>query len=75
MSSDNTTYLLEKLIRNKLSGEELDAFLAGLANPEVAQAYTALLEAYFQELIDQHAGKPLSENEPQSLLLPNQEDG
>jgi|GEM_PF-874946 len=58
MSGQYATYLLEQLIRNKLSVEELGEFLAGLEDEDSAQTYSDILEAYFQELIRQQISEP-----------------
>lgn len=63
MSRQGITYLLEQLISNKLSKEELDEFLAGLHNPEDRQAYSDVLEAYFTELLNQHEYQPESDKQ------------
>ncbi|WP_338876344.1 hypothetical protein WBJ53_11915 [Spirosoma sp. SC4-14] len=62
MSGHYATYLLEQLIRNKLSIEELGDFLAGLEDEDSAQTYSDILEAYFQELIKQQRQDPSSDD-------------
>ncbi|GAB4016801.1 hypothetical protein EXU85_08330 [Spirosoma sp. KCTC 42546] len=65
MSRQGITYLLEKLISNNLSKEELDEFLAGLHSPEDRQAYSDVLEAYFTELLNQHEFQPEPDKQPE----------
>ena len=55
MSTHDSSYLIEQLLANKLSGDELDAFLAGLHNQDARQVYSDLLEVYFQELLNQQS--------------------
>lgn len=63
MSEQYATYLLEQLIRNKLSIEELGEFLAGLEDEDSAQTYSDILEAYFQELIRQQIPEPSADDD------------
>lgn len=63
MSGQYATYLLEQLIRNKLSIEELGEFLAGLEDEDSAQTYSDILEAYFQELIRQQIPEPSADDD------------
>ena len=51
MSNQDSSYLIEQLLSNKLTRGELDAFLAGLTNPSDRQVYSDVLETYFQELL------------------------
>ncbi|WP_439557096.1 hypothetical protein [Dyadobacter sp.] len=51
MSLSRAETLIEKLISNKLSGEELSELLAGITSEEQQQAYSDVLEAYFNQLL------------------------
>lgn len=65
MSRQGVTYLIEQLIRSKLSKEEFDEFLASLNNPEDRQAYSEILEVYFTELLNQHENQPEPDKQPE----------
>ncbi|WP_031530735.1 hypothetical protein [Dyadobacter crusticola] len=51
MSLSRAEILIEKLISNKLSGEELSELLAGITSEEQQQEYSDVLEAYFNQLL------------------------
>lgn len=58
MSNQDSRYLIEQLLNNKLSGAELDDFLAGLHDESRLQVYSESLERYFNELLSQHEPPP-----------------
>jgi len=51
MSLSRVEKLIEKLISNKLSGEELSELLAGITSEEQQREYSNVLEAYFNQLL------------------------
>lgn len=51
MSLSRVEILIEKLISNKLSGEELSELLAGITSEEQQREYSEVLEAYFNQLL------------------------
>jgi hypothetical protein len=51
MSLSRAEKLIEKLISNKLSGEELSELLSGITSEEQQQEYSDVLEAYFNQLL------------------------
>ncbi|CAG5070476.1 hypothetical protein DYBT9623_03021 [Dyadobacter sp. CECT 9623] len=51
MSLSRVEKLIEKLISNKLSGEEVSELLAGITSEEQQQEYSEVLEAYFYQLL------------------------
>jgi hypothetical protein len=53
MSISRAEKLIEKLIGNRLSGEELSELLAGITSEKDQQAYSDALEAYFNRLLDE----------------------
>lgn len=64
MSNHDSSYLIEQLLNNNLSRAELDEFLAGLHDDDDAiQAYSDVLEAYFNELLRQNDHKPESDKQ------------
>ncbi|WP_221390176.1 hypothetical protein [Dyadobacter sp. NIV53] len=54
MSLSRAEYLIEKLISNKLSGEELSELLDGVSNENDQQHYSEILEIYFNRLVEQN---------------------
>ncbi|AKD54409.1 hypothetical protein [Spirosoma radiotolerans] len=65
MERQGITYLIEQLIRQKLSKEEFDELLASLHYPAMRQAYSDILEAYFTELLNQHEYQPEPGKQPE----------
>jgi len=51
MSLSRAEYLINKLIGNTLSGEELSELLAGVGNEDNQQHYSEVLEIYFNRLV------------------------
>ena len=67
MAKHRSNYLIDQLISNKLSGAELDEFFAGLHAEEELQAYSDILEMYFNALLDQPEQPPDSAEKVESL--------
>lgn len=44
-------YLMDRLINNKLSSEELAELLAGIGETEMSPEYSNILERYFNQLL------------------------
>jgi len=61
MSITRAEKLIEKLISNRLSGEELSELLAGITSEQDQQAYSDALEIYFNKLLDEE--KKMSNNQ------------
>lgn len=57
MSVPRAKILIEKLIRNRLSADELSELLTGAHEEAVQQAYSDALEAYFNQLLAEEAEK------------------
>lgn len=57
MSVSRAQILIEKLISNRLSAEELSELLAGTHDEVVQQAYSDALEMYFNRLLAEESGK------------------
>lgn len=57
MSVPRAKILIEKLIRNRLSTDELSELLAGTHDEAVRQAYSDALEAYFDRLLAEEMEK------------------
>lgn len=54
MSLSRAEYLINRLISNKLSGEELSELLEGVGSQEQQQSYSDVLEKYFNQLIKEN---------------------
>jgi hypothetical protein len=54
MSLSRAETLINKLISNKLSGEELSELLEGINNEEDQQKYSDALEIYFDYLLKEN---------------------
>ena len=57
MSVSRAQILIEKLISNRLSAEELSELLAGTHDEVVQQAYSDALEMYFNRLLAEESDK------------------
>ncbi|SEJ58049.1 hypothetical protein SAMN05216327_11347 [Dyadobacter sp. SG02] len=57
MSVSRAQILIEKLISNRLSAEELSELLAGTHDEAVQQVYSDALETYFNRLLAEESGK------------------
>lgn len=57
MSVSRAQILIEKLVSNRLSAEELSELLAGAHDETVQQAYSDALEVYFNRLLAEESGK------------------
>lgn len=55
--------LVDKLLSNTLSMEELQELLAGLGKNEMDPEYSALLEKHFNHLMNEKKDHDLPENE------------
>lgn len=61
MSLSRAEYLIEKLISNKLSGEELSELLDGVNNENNKEHYSGILEIYFNRLVQENDETPEGE--------------
>jgi hypothetical protein len=64
MERSRPEYLIDKLLSNELSKEELDELLAGLGENEMSPEYSLILEQYFNQLLSQ-------EEQPAVMYLKN----
>ncbi|MBA4848920.1 hypothetical protein [Emticicia sp. BO119] len=51
MERSRPDYLIERLIDNKLSSDELEELLAGIGETEMSPEYSNILENYFNQLL------------------------
>ncbi|MGA0555225.1 FecR family protein [Larkinella sp. VNQ87] len=80
MQRSRAEYLINRLINNTLSENELDELLAGLGQEEVLNQYSPILEQYFNDLIEQenpdftaeatHTAHPENLSKHNRFLLP-----
>lgn len=56
MTHSRAENLINKLIANKISGEELGELLEGVKNEDEQQKYSDALEIYFDRLLKENAG-------------------
>lgn len=63
MTHSRAENLINKLIANKISGEELGELLEGLKNEDEQQKYSDALEIYFDRLLKENEGKQAIENQ------------
>ena len=54
MSLSRAEYLINRLIDNKLSGEELTELLDGVGSDDEQQHYSEILESYFNRLVQEN---------------------
>ncbi|ADB42567.1 hypothetical protein [Spirosoma linguale] len=54
MSTSDSNYLIQQLLRNNLTRAELDEFLAGLHDEDAVRVYSEVLQTFFTALLDQH---------------------
>jgi hypothetical protein len=57
MSVSRAEYLIERLIGNNLSGEELDELLCGVSDVEQQQKISDVLQNYFNKLLQENENK------------------
>jgi len=57
MSVSRAEYLIERLISNTLSGDELAELLSGVSNEEQQQKISDVLEIYFNKLLQENEDK------------------
>lgn len=64
MSLSRAEYLINRLIDNKLSGEELTELLDGVGSDNEQQKYSEILENYFNRLVQENAQNGSPGKEP-----------
>lgn len=57
MEGTRPDYLIDKLLNNKLSKEELDELLSKIGEEEMSVEYSVILEEYFNELLNENEKK------------------
>ncbi len=62
MEGTRPYYLIDKLLNNKLSKEELDELLSKIGENEMSVEYSVILEEYFNELLNENDKKNLYKN-------------
>lgn len=59
MTHSRAENLINKLIANKISGEELGELLEGVKNEDEQQKYSDALEIYFDRLLKENSGNQI----------------
>lgn len=57
MSVSRAEYLIDRLISNSLTGDELAELLSGVSNEEQQQKISDVLETYFNKLLQENEQK------------------
>lgn len=57
MTSSRPEYLIDKLIKNKLTQEELNELLSEIGENEMSDKYSEILESFFNQLLVENAIK------------------
>ncbi|WP_435355720.1 hypothetical protein [Emticicia sp. SJ17W-69] len=57
MSSSRPEYLMDKLIKNTLTKDELEELLAGIGENEMSSDYSEILERFFKQLLIENSVK------------------
>ena len=66
MERSRPDYLMDRLINNQLSKEELAELLAGIGETEMSQEYSIILERYFNHLLSEaHHNKSTASEQDQ----------
>lgn len=52
MEPSRPEYLMDRLLNNRLSGEELEELLAGIGENEMSPEYSFILERFFNGLLE-----------------------
>ena len=63
MKLSRPAYLMDKLLKNNISKEELEELLANIGVTEMSAEYSIVLEKYFNQLLAKNNAKKLFENE------------
>ena len=66
MEGSRPEYLMDRLINNKLSREELEELLSGIGETEMSPEYSDILENYFNQLLTEtHLNKSTASEQDQ----------
>lgn len=66
MERSRPDYLMDRLINNQLSKEELAELLAGIGESEMSSEYSSILERYFNQLLSEtHSNKTIASEQDQ----------
>lgn len=57
MTSSRPEYLMNKLIKNILTKDELEELLVGIGEKEMSNDYSEVLERYFKQLLVENSVK------------------
>lgn len=62
MERSRPEYLIDKLLTDELSKEELDEFLTGLGENEMSPEYAIVLEKHFNQILTEHESQEIVES-------------
>ncbi len=62
MISSRPAYLMDKLLKNNISKEELEELLSDIGETEMSEEYAVVLEKYFDELLIKNTTKKFYKN-------------
>lgn len=66
MERSRPDYLMDRLINNQLSKDELAELLAGIGESEMSPEYSNILERYFNQLLSEaHSNKTIESEQDQ----------
>lgn len=57
MASPSSAYLMDKLLKNEISQEELAELLANIGENEMSEEYSDVLEKHFNKLMSENSTK------------------
>ncbi len=57
MTSSRPEYLMDKLLKNTLTKDELEELLASIGEKEMSNDYSEVLERYFKQLLVENSVK------------------
>ena len=57
MASPSSAYLMDKLLKNEISEEELAELLANIGENEMSEEYSDVLEKHFNKLMSENSTK------------------
>jgi hypothetical protein len=65
MTTSRPAYLIDKLLKNNISKEELEELLASIGDTEMSEEYVIVLEKYFNQLLVENNTKNFYNNDIQ----------
>ncbi|AWV98509.1 hypothetical protein DJ013_10130 [Arcticibacterium luteifluviistationis] len=63
MTSSRPAYLIDRLLKNNISKEELEELLANIGDTEMSEDYAVILKEYFDQLLAENITKKFINND------------